>query len=62
MRPWPSRSTGGRVSAGRSPASGSVRSPTAVNPLQQVVRVRFGLRVTAVTDRAGMAVAGQPEG
>ena len=37
------------MSAGRFPASGSGRSPAPVNPLERVLRVRYGLAVTRRT-------------
>ena len=52
-RPSPGRAPAGIMSAGRFPASGSARSPAAVNPLARVFRSAPALRVTAATDRAG---------
>ena len=61
-------SRAGRImNAGRSPASGSARSATAVKPLRGSSAPRFlrsapALRVTAAADRAGELLAGQPKG
>ena len=53
---------GRSMSAGRPPASGSARSPAAVNPLARVLRLRFGPPGDRGGRPCGIAVAGQPEG
>ncbi len=62
MRPSPARSLGRMMSAGRSPASGSARSPAAVKALPRLLRVRFGPAGDRRGRPCGNALTGQPEG